>query len=187
MKDEFNSWLKERYRPIAADFCKRQRYYCPSVVEYFYGCPARRSIRRWLDRGRDCESRQFAFRAINAFKVASITAFSSLLSASANTSAHAACSSSIENVCPASIRAFPLGEASIATKRCFRSVIVAPSQGVNGPHRGAANTAGACPGTRGTNARGLRNRPMPSDLPGARHRPDHPNTALGGVMSKGPP
>jgi hypothetical protein len=25
---------------------------------------------------------------------------------------------------------------------------------------------------------------MPSDLPGARHRPDHPNMALGGVMSK---
>jgi hypothetical protein len=22
MKDEFNSWLKERYRAIAADFCK---------------------------------------------------------------------------------------------------------------------------------------------------------------------
>jgi hypothetical protein len=61
---------------------------------------------------------------------------SSLLCASANTSAHAACSSSIENFCPASIRAFPLGEASIAAKRCFRSVIVAPSQGVNGPHRG---------------------------------------------------
>jgi hypothetical protein len=40
MKDEFNSWLKERYRPIAADFCKRQRYYCLSVVEELLRVPS---------------------------------------------------------------------------------------------------------------------------------------------------